>query len=140
MLKKIFKKLLYVYWIILLLLVSFELSPKAISYPKDNPWINTSERPWIIPHGGAKALYPENTILAFQATSHYDVFEVDLTLTKDDVLISHHDLDIRHDLLLDTISDDLLVRNLTYLEIIDRIKLEDYPYARSFTNPDGLTP
>jgi glycerophosphoryl diester phosphodiesterase len=140
MLKKIFKKLLYVYWIILLLLVSFELSPKSISYKKDNPWINESKRPWIIPHGGAKALYPENTILAFKETAHYDVFEVDLTLTKDDILISHHDLDIRHDLLLQDLSDDLLVRNLTYQEIIDQIQLADYPYARSFVDPDGLMP
>ena len=53
--KKIFKKIIYVYLIILLILIGLEVSPIAPTY-KANPWINQSEKPWIIPHGGAKEL------------------------------------------------------------------------------------
>lgn len=140
MIKSILKKLVYVYWIFLLMLVAFELSPKALQYNKVNPWLNDTNRPFIIPHGGAKALYPENTIMAFKETSQYDVFEVDLTLTKDNILISHHNLDLGHDLLIDTPTADLIIRNLNYQEVIDKIKLEDYPFSRAFENVDGIKP
>lgn len=132
------------FFIITLFIIGFfvllESSPKALSYEPENHWINHSHRPWIIPHGGAKALYPENTIYAFNQTAHYDVFEVDLTLTKDNILISHHDLDLRHDLMVDTLTDDLLVRNNTYAEIIELIESNDYPYVRAFTDVHGNTP
>lgn len=126
------------FFIVLLFIIGFlillEASPKALAYQMENPWINHTHRPWIIPHGGAKALYPENTIYAFNQTSKYDVFEVDLTLTKDDFLISHHDLDLRHDLLEDELTDDLVIRNLTYDEIINTITTRDYPYVRAFSD------
>lgn len=130
--------------IVLLFLIGFlvilESSPKALLYHSENPWLNHTERPWIIPHGGAKELYPENTIYAFRQTAQYDVFEVDLTLTKDDILISHHDLDLRHDLELDTLTSDLIIRNLTYDEIVDVIVTNDYPYVRAFTDVLGNQP
>lgn len=135
-LKRFFIILLFIFGF----LVLFEASPKALSYPNDNPWINHEHRPWIIPHGGAKALYPENTIYAFKQTAFYDAFEVDLTLTKDDILISHHDLDLRHDLLTDVLTDDLIIRNLTYAEIVNLIKFNDYPYVRQFTDIHGNKP
>lgn len=140
MVKSILKKLIYVYWIILLILVSLEISPKALLYNKPNPWINNTNRPFIIPHGGAKALYPENTIMAFKETSNYDVFEVDLTLTKDNFLISHHNLDLGHDLLIEEPTADLIIRHLTYQEIIDKIKLANYPFSRAFVDTSGSKP
>ena len=74
-----------------------EYSPRALQYGHENGW-KTDDRPLIIPHGGAKVLYPENTIYSFKQTEMYDAFEIDLTLTKDDVLMTHHDLDLGLDL------------------------------------------
>lgn len=47
----------------------------------------------IIAHGGAKAMYPENTLYAFEEVMNYpvDVLEVDLHLTKDNYLVGVHD-------------------------------------------------
>ena len=137
---RILKRIAIVILFVIGFFVILESSPKALSYQTENPWINHTNRPWIIPHGGAKALYPENTIYAFNQTSQYDVFEVDLTLTKDNILISHHDLDLRHDLLLEDLTEDLVIRNLTYQEIIDRIDANDYPYVRAFKDIEGQTP
>ena len=137
---KLVKRFFIVLLVIIGLLVILEASPKALAYQQENHWINHSNRPWIIPHGGAKALYPENTIYAFNQTSNFDVFEVDLTLTKDDILISHHDLDLRHDLLVDELSDDLVIRNLTYDEIVDTIVSADYPYVRAFSDIEDEKP
>ncbi len=114
----------------------FEILPKGLQYKKDNPW--KSDKVLIIPHGGAKELYPENTIYSFLETDIYDAFEVDLALTKDNQLISHHDLNLKMHLGEDY--KDTLVRSKTYQEIIDLFILEDYPFARSFTNPDNEKP
>ena len=58
--------------------------------------IEEAERPWILAHGGAKKLYPENTMLAFESVQQYaiDALEMDVCITKDDVLVTHHDLTI----------------------------------------------
>ncbi len=55
-----------------------------------------SGAPLVIAHGGAKHLYPENTIMAFEESYAMgaDVLEVDLCLTADNVLITHHDLTV----------------------------------------------
>ncbi len=126
--------------IFILALVGFflimEKLPKALSYKKSNPW--KSDKVLIIPHGGAKALYPENTIYSFLKTDIYDAFEVDLALTKDDILISHHDLNLKMHL-----GDDYtntLVRSKTYQEILDLFILEDYPFARDFEDINGNKP
>lgn len=137
---KLLKRIFVIFLFIVGLFVILESSPKALSYQAENHWINHSKRPWIIPHGGAKALYPENTVYAFTQTAHYDVFEVDLTLTKDGILISHHDLDLRHDLNLEVLTENLLIRHNTYAEIIQLIQSHDYPYVRTFTDIHGNTP
>lgn len=123
--------------IIVLIFTILAVLPFARKYNKKNEWRN-HDQVLIIPHGGAKELYPENTIYAFEETAKYDVFEVDLTLTKDDILITHHDLDLRMHL-----GDDYkstLVREKTYDEILNLFKQEDYPFARNFTKPDGSEP
>lgn len=98
---------------------------------KDNPW-RTSELPLIIPHGGAKVLYPENTKYAFDKTSNYDVFEIDLSLTKDEVLISHHDTDLK---ISTGVADE--IKDYTYDQIIDMIEASDYYLARNFKDING---
>lgn len=114
-----------------------EYSPRALQYGHENGW-KTDDRPLIIPHGGAKVLYPENTIYSFKQTEMYDAFEIDLTLTKDDVLMTHHDLDLGLD--LGESYQETLVRSLTYNEIIDLIKDNDYPFVRNFKDINGDKP
>lgn len=82
---------------IIIILSLLNLSPWAPGYGSVNPMrLKEGESVHIVPHGGAKLLYPENTVYSFQMmhTRGWDTFEVDLTLTKDGVLISHHDLSI----------------------------------------------
>ncbi len=54
------------------------------------------EPPLVIAHGGAKHLYPENTVMAFEESfaMGVDVLEMDLCLTKDGTLVTHHDLTV----------------------------------------------
>ncbi len=140
MIKKTIKILISFLLITLISIVLLDILPISRTYDKDNTFIRKNERPLIIPHGGAKALYPENTLHAFKNTDQYDMFEIDLTLTKDLVLIAHHDLDLRHDLNRSLFQPDLLIKNLTYQEIVSIIKDNNYPYVRSFVNIDGQKP
>jgi glycerophosphoryl diester phosphodiesterase len=62
-----------------------------------NPYlIKKNAKPWIIAHGGAKDLFPENTMVAFQGSMAIgvDMLEMDVNLTKDGILITQHDLTI----------------------------------------------
>ena len=81
----------------------------------NNPFILTeNEAPWIIAHGGAKQLWPENTLVAFTGSVHLgvDALEMDVRLTKDDVLVLHHDETI------DRMSDGQgKVRDFTFEEL-----------------------
>lgn len=63
-----------------------------------NPYlIGEGERPWILAHGGAKDLWPENTMPAFEGSVNdyaVDILEIDVCMTADEVLVPHHDLTI----------------------------------------------
>jgi len=116
--------------VVVLVLVITNIVPWAPTKAKNNEkWLRRDgEAPLIIPHGGAKEMYPENTMYAFDMTSHYDAFEIDLALTDDNILISHHDLDL--DLMANR--PDLKVRDLKYNEIIQVIKEAGFPHVRGF--------
>ena len=131
------KIVLIVLFFIVATFMILEYSPRALQYGHENGW-KTDDRPLIIPHGGAKVLYPENTIYSFKQTEMYDAFEIDLTLTKDDVLMTHHDLDLGLD--LGESYQETLVRSLPYNEIIDLIKDNDYPFVRNFEDINGDKP
>lgn len=49
-------------------------------------------RPWIIAHGGAKLLFPENTFIAFDSSiaMGVDMLEMDVRLTRDSQLVCLH--------------------------------------------------
>lgn len=53
-------------------------------------------KPLVIAHGGSKALFPENTMTAFDGSISIgvDALEIDVRLTKDGVLVAHHDATI----------------------------------------------
>ncbi|MDR3061957.1 MAG: glycerophosphodiester phosphodiesterase [Dysgonamonadaceae bacterium] len=59
--------------------------------------IEKGKAPLIIAHGGSKQLFPENTMMAFDGVDQFrpDVMEMDVVLTKDSVLITHHDPTIK---------------------------------------------
>lgn len=116
--------------VVVLVLVITNIVPWAPTKAKNNEkWLRRDgEAPLIIPHGGAKEMYPENTMYAFDMTSHYDAFEIDLALTDDNILISHHDLDL--DLMANR--PDLKVRDLKYDEIIQVITEAGFPHVRGF--------
>ncbi len=50
-------------------------------------------RTLVIPHGGGDGLFPEDTLLAFERTIAMgaDVVDVDLRLSRDDVVVAFHD-------------------------------------------------
>ncbi len=83
--------------IILLSGLAFMIDGAAADSENDhNPWRAQSGIPLVIAHGGAKELYPENTVLAFEEVTKLDIdaLEVDLSMTKDGVIVTHHDATI----------------------------------------------
>ncbi|MGB0429977.1 MAG: glycerophosphodiester phosphodiesterase [Bacteroidia bacterium] len=81
-----------------LYLILFTLLLTACNRDQDiinnNPFIiGENDAPMVIAHGGAKALFPENTMVAFDGAVKIgiDVLEMDVSLTKDSILVCHHD-------------------------------------------------
>lgn len=84
----------YLHIIVIFLLQSCVPEQEAIEI---NPYqLTANKAPWIIAHGGSKHLFPENTMMAFQGSENIgvDALEMDVTMTKDEVLVTHHDLTI----------------------------------------------
>lgn len=82
--------------VILLIVAAYFLFSFVFSFIKsgrDRTYIVEGKAPLIIAHGGSKQLFPENTMLAFDGVIPYcpDVLEMDITLTSDSFLITHHD-------------------------------------------------
>ena len=100
---------------IVLVFVVFGILPRS-QYEGANPWIiEKGDRPNVIAHAGGADLFPANTILAFEESMKLgvDILELDLRLTEDDVLITHHDKT------LDRLSNGTgNIRNFTYAEIL----------------------
>jgi glycerophosphoryl diester phosphodiesterase len=83
------------YLIVWVLLV---LSPKANLYEGENVFKAENGKPLIIAHQGGKAEFPESTLEAYYHAYSVNpnvVFEADLVLTKDEVLIISHDTNFR---------------------------------------------
>ncbi|MDX1357877.1 MAG: glycerophosphodiester phosphodiesterase [Clostridia bacterium] len=99
---------------------------------KDNPFaLSYNNRPLVIAHGGAKDLFPENTMVAFDGAMEIgvDMLEIDVCLTKDNVLITHHDKTI------DDMTEGIgLVRDYTYEE------LKAFNFGAGFKDLDGNNP
>ena len=58
--------------------------------------VDKGEKPWVIAHRGGRDLFPENTMTAFDGSHKLsvDALEMDVCLTKDGYLVTHHDLTI----------------------------------------------
>ncbi len=93
--------------------------------------VEEGEAPFVIAHGGSKHLYPENTVMAFEESNAMgvDVLEMDLCLTKDGILITHHNLTV------DATSDASgYVNDFTYEQIISM------NFGYKFVNINGDKP
>jgi len=96
-----------------------------------NPYVIGEGKPWIIAHGGSKALFPPNTMIAFQGSAdlEVDALEMDVTMTKDEVLVTHHDLTI------DRLSNGSgLMRDFNYEELLA------FNFGGSFQDLEGNYP
>lgn len=103
-----------------------------------NPFIvNKEEGPMIAAHRGGKTLNPENTFLAFDyAINEFEIemLELDLALTKDDRLVSIHNLSINE------VSDVELITNSTdEYYVIDHTlsELRQFNYGYFFVDKQG---
>ncbi len=58
--------------------------------------VKENENPWVIAHRGGRNLFPENTMAAFDGSDALgvDALEMDVCLSKDGHLVTHHDLTI----------------------------------------------
>lgn len=133
---KLLVSLLTLILVIVLVVVILAVVPKApFSYKEENKFRKPDEYPLIIPHGGAKLLAPENTIYSYNMlVDEFDagVLEIDLALTKDDVLMAHHDLDLEFS--NSSALDGKLIKDYTYAEIVAEYENDDYFLARNFTD------
>ncbi len=71
-----------------------QVVPPRGAVPGLNPFrARANGRPLVIAHAGGLGLNPENTLEAFAASAALgcDMLEMDLRLTKDGVLVTHHD-------------------------------------------------
>ncbi len=96
-----------------------------------NPYLVGEGRPWVLAHGGAKDLFPENTLVAFDGSMalEVDALEIDVCMTADEVLVTHHDLTI------DATSDGVgEVISYTFDE------LQDFNFGYDFTDLEGNQP
>lgn len=127
---------------IVLLLAVLNIIPITFSKVKgDNKFIKSSEMPLVIPHGGAKLLAPENTIYAYDMLVNdfqADVLEIDLAFTKDEILISHHDLDLEFS--PNSEMNGKFIRDFTFDQIINEYANDDYYLARQFVDVNNEKP
>ena len=69
-------------------------------------------------HRGARGNYPENTLVAFKFAldNNIDNLELDLQLTKDNILVIHHDNDTNSNICING-NGNIPIKSLTYEEI-----------------------
>jgi len=114
------------------IVLSFSACTQDQSVLPDNHYmIGEGERPWVIAHGGAKQLWPENTMIAFagSAALGVDVLEMDIRMTKDKLLVCHHDADIEN-----MSNDTGKTWNYTYNELLN------FNFGDGFEDIDGEFP
>lgn len=86
-------------------------------------------RPRAFAHRGVSGNYPENTMESFQAAAELGTpyLELDIHLTRDSVVVVHHDESLSR-----LAGRDVLIKTMTFAE------LREIDIARNFT-PDGVS-
>jgi glycerophosphoryl diester phosphodiesterase len=124
------KNLISVFAVLILFFIILNYIPE---YSKSEVSFNfkMNQRPLVIAHGGAKLLYPENTMLAFDSAMALgvDLLEMDVRITRDSQLVCLHDetLDRTSNGKGDAVRFSLLV-------------LKQINFGRYFQNLDGTYP
>lgn len=134
------KKFIKILSIIILSISLFWIIVNLIPVSKsidENPWLKT-DKTLISAHRGGSNLNPENTEKAFDYviidTDYTDIVEIDVRLTKDNVIAINHNSDI-NDMALDDNSESIKIEEHTYDE------LRQYNLGRNFIDKDnGTTP
>lgn len=128
-----------------LVLLVFELyreTPDALQvYENENPYIVTDGKTLVSAHRSGAGIFPENTLMAFEGcmeseSFETDIYEFDLHITKDDVLI------LSHDSTLDRMTNaeevfghgSVRIADLTYEEI------RQLNFGEGFKAADGTKP
>lgn len=123
------KKVLTILAVVVAIYAALQVVPYGKN-KKETPFMK-EDRPLIIAHGGAKQMNPENTWMAYEYaySINADVLEIDLCLTKDGILVTHHNDGI------DELSNGTgLVSEYTYEE------LKQFNFGAHFTALDGTMP
>lgn len=92
--------------------------------------------PWVIAHRGASAEHPENTAPALRRARALGVdwIEVDVRLSRDGVVVLHHDADLRR-----SAGSAARVRDLTLAELRDvRLRYPGHEEARVLTLEEAV--
>jgi glycerophosphoryl diester phosphodiesterase len=101
--------------VLIALYLGSQVVPPRIVVTGPNPFrAREASRPLVIAHGGGQALFPANTLEAFAGSAAWgcDALEMDLRLTRDQVLVTHHDASVER------LSDGQgLVRDKTLAEL-----------------------
>ena len=122
--------------------VNWHSNPKNIkTYETDNKYINTTGKPYVSAHRSGGGIEPEESMVAFRncienENFNVDVFEFDLHITKDNVLVLLHDDTLERTTDCEEVLGDAEARpeNYTYEE------LRQLNIGAKFENTDGEMP
>ena len=122
--------------------VNWHSNPKSIkTYESDNQYINTSATPYVSAHRSGGGIEPEESMIAFEncienPDFNVDVFEFDLHITKDDVLVLLHDDTLERTTDCESVLGvaDAAPENYTYAE------LRQLNIGAKFENENGEMP
>ncbi len=123
--KYVISSVVVIFIYVLLQVIPYPSRPQTLFHTQQG------EAPLVMAHGGSKHLFPENTVLAFDASFNMgvDVLETDLCMTKDGVLITHHDLTINR-----TSNGTGNVSDYTYEQLLE------FNFGSQFVDIDGNMP
>ncbi|MBE6811468.1 MAG: hypothetical protein E7523_01140 [Ruminococcaceae bacterium] len=128
-----------------LVLLVFELyretAEPVMAYESDNPSVVTDGATLVSAHRSGAGIFPENTLMAFQGCMESedfktDIYEFDLHITKDGVLILSHDSSLDRMTNAEEVFgySGVKVADLTYEEI------RTLNFGEGFKAPDGTYP
>ena len=85
------KKILIIILVIIVLGLILIIVPKP-KYENENPFISQNGLPLVMAHAGGQGYYPANTMAAYEYSFNLgvDVLEMDVQITKDNVLVLLH--------------------------------------------------
>ena len=85
-----FKQLSLYFWLV----AAKEVTAKIT----EAPYFYRTDRPIVIAHRGSYGHFPEHSVASYADafTSGADFTDVDLQVTKDNILVAHHNPDLNH--------------------------------------------